>query len=386
MDFDLSEEQQLLKDSIDRLLASRYPDVKTRAGHMAAPKGYSAAIWQEIADLGLLGIPFAEAHGGLGQGYVEIMIVMEAIGRNLALEPYLPTVVLGGGCLRHAGSDAQIGALAPDIIAGKTTLALAHLEKQARYDLADTAMSAKADGKGGYVLEGEKCVVLGGDSADKLVVTARTSGDRRSSSGIGLFMVDATAGGISRRGYQTQDGMRAADIAFSGVRVGKDGVLGDPAGGYSVLARVVDEAIAALAAEAVGAMEGAHLLTVEYLKTRKQFGVPIGSFQVLQHRSVDMFTNLEQSRSMALLASMMAAEPDAAERARAMSAVKVQIGRSGRFIGQEATQLHGGIGMTMEYKSGHYFKRLAMIDLAFGPADHHLKKLAEAGGVLSEAA
>jgi len=386
MDFDLSEEQRLLKDSIDRLLASRYADLKARAGYMAEPKGYRSSIWQEIADLGLLGIPFAEAHGGLGQSFVEIMIVMEAIGRNLALEPYLPTVVLGGGCLRHAGREAQIAALAPDIIAGKTTLALAHLEKQARYDLADTATTARSDGKGGYVIEGEKCVVLGGDSADKLVVSARTSGDRRSPQGIGLFLVDSGASGVSRRAYPTQDGLRAADIAFAGVRVGPEGVLGDPGAGYPILARVVDEAIAALAAEAVGAMESAHLLTVEYLKTRKQFGVPIGSFQVLQHRSVDMFTNLEQSRSMAYYATMMAAEPDPAERARAMSAVKVQIGRSGRFIGQEATQLHGGIGMTMEYKSGHYFKRLTMIDLAFGPADHHLKMLATGGGVLSEAA
>jgi pimeloyl-CoA dehydrogenase small subunit len=381
MDFELSDEQRLLKDSVDGITADRYADLKARAGYMAEPGGYSRTIWKEYADLGLLAIPFDETHGGLGQGAVETMLAMEAFGRTLAVEPYLATVVLGGGVLRHAGTDSQKAKLIPAVVAGQATLALAHQEKQARFDLADVTTSAKADGKGGYALEGEKCVALHGDSADWLIVSARISGDRRSPDGFGLFLVDAKAPGVLRRGYPTQDGQRAADISLSGVRVDADSALGAPGKGFTVLERVVHEAIAALAAEAVGAMTALHELTVDYLKTRKQFGVPIGSFQVLQHRSVDMFTHLEQARSMAYYATMMASEENADERRRAMAAVKVQIGRSARFIGQEAIQLHGGIGMTMEYKAGHYFKRLTMIDMMFGNADHHLRELARAGGI-----
>ena len=241
----------------------------------------------------------------------------------------------------------------PAIVEGKLTLALAHQERQARYDIADTATTARSDGKGGYTLEGEKNVVLHGDSADKLIVAARASGGGADRGGIGLFLVDAKANGVTRRGYPTQDGMRAADINALG-RAGRPG--SGPCGpdkGLRVLERVVDEAIAALSAEAVGAMAALHELTVEYLKTRKQFGVPIGSFQVLQHRAVDMLTALEQARSMACFATMMAAEPDARDAARPCRAAKVQIGRSANIVGQDAIQLHGGIGMTMEYKAGH---------------------------------
>src|SRR5581483_2351339 len=381
MDFDLSDEQRQLKDSLERLLADRYGELKHRMGYMKEPKGYSTAVWKQYAELGLLAVPFAEAHGGLGQGLTETMIIAEAFGRALALEPYLATVVLSGGALRHAGNEALLKELVPPIVAGDLTLALAHQERQARYDIADTATTARADGRGGYTLEGEKNVVLHGDSADKLIVTARASGARADRGGIGLFLVDAKANGVTRRGYPTQDGMRAADVTLSAVRVGPEAVLAGPEKGLAVLERVVDEAIAALAAEAVGAMAALHELTVEYLKTRKQFGVPIGSFQVLQHRAVDMLTSVEQARSMAYYATMMAAEPDARERRKAMAAAKVQIGRSARHVGQDAIQLHGGIGMTMEYKAGHYFKRLTMIDLAFGDADHHLRELARAGGL-----
>jgi pimeloyl-CoA dehydrogenase small subunit len=375
MDFDLSDDQRQIKDSVERLLAARYDDLKKREAYQAEPAGYSKTIWQEFADQGLLAIPFAEQHGGLGQSFVETMIVAEALGKSLAIEPYVATVVLGGGVLRHAASTVQQAALIPELVAGKLTLALAHQERQARYDLADTATTAKADA-GGYIIDGEKLVVLGGDSAEKIIVAARTAGKRTDRSGIGLFLVDAAASGVTRKGYRTQDGARAADITFKGVRLAKDAVLGDPGKGFDVLSRVIDEGIAALSAEAVGAMGALQDLTVDYLKTRKQFGVPIGSFQVLQHRAVDMFTHLEQARSMALYATMMAAEPDAAERRRAMAAAKVQIGKSARFIGQEAIQLHGGIGMTMEYKAGHYFKRLTMIDLAYGDHQHHLRELA----------
>ncbi len=381
MDFDLSDEQRQLKESVERLLDDAYGDLNRRVAYTKEPKGYSAALWQQYADLGLLAAPFAEEHGGLGQGLTETMIVAEALGRALAVEPYMATVVLAGGALRHAGNAALLAELVPAIASGQLTLALAHQERQSRYDLADTATTARADGKGGYTLEGEKMVALAGDSADKLVVSARVSGGRTDRGGIGLLLVDAKANGITRRGYPTQDGMRAADVTLSGVKVGPEAVLAGPEKGLEVLERVVDEAIAALAAEAVGAMAGLTELTVEYLKTRKQFGVPIGSFQVLQHRAVDMLTAMEQARSMAYYATMMAAESDAKERRRAMSAAKVQIGRSGRLVGESAIQLHGGIGMTMEYKAGHYFKRLSMIDLAFGDADHHLRELARMGGL-----
>jgi pimeloyl-CoA dehydrogenase small subunit len=381
MDFDLSDEQRQLKDSVERLLADAYDDLNKRKGYIKEPKGYSARLWQQYADLGILAAPFAEEHGGLGQGLTETAIIAEAFGRALAVEPYLATVVLAGGALRHAGNAAQLAELVPAIAGGQLALALAHQERQSRYDLADTATTARADGKGGYTLEGEKVVVLSGDSADKLVVSARASGARADRGGIGLFMVDAKANGVSRRGYPTQDGMRAADVTLSGVKVTPEAVVAAPEKGLEVLERVVDEAVAALAAEAVGAMSGLNELTVEFLKTRKQFGVPIGSFQVLQHRAVDMLTALEQARSMAYYATMMAAEPDAGERRKAMAAAKVQIGRSGRYVGESAIQLHGGIGMTMEYKAGHYFKRLTMIDIAYGDADHHLRELARLGGL-----
>ena len=385
MDFDLSEEQQLLKDSVDRMTASRYAELKTRNEAMKSPKGYSEALWKELAELGLLAIPFSEDHGGMGQGAVETMLVGEAFGRALVVEPYFSTVILAGSALRLGASDALAAKLIPEVAAGSLTLAFAHQEPEARYDLANVATTAKADGKGGYVIEGAKCVVFGGDSADKLVVSARVSGDRASQDGLALFVVDANAAGVTRRGYPIQDGTRAADITLSGVKVGADAVIGEAGKAYPIIERTIQNGIAYLAAEAVGAMSALHELTVEYLKTRKQFGVAIGSFQVLQHRSVDMFVSLEQAKSMAYYACVMIDEEDAVERRRAMHAVKAQISKSARHVGQEGIQLHGGIGMTIEYKGGHYFKRLTMIDMLFGGADHHLRELAKAGGLLNAA-
>jgi pimeloyl-CoA dehydrogenase small subunit len=381
MDFDLNDEQRQLRDSVERLLADVHGDLAVRMQYTQEPKGYSTGVWKKYADLGLLAVPFAEEHGGLGQGPTETMIIAEALGRALAIEPYLATVVLGGGALRHGMRAELLAELVPPIVAGDLTIALAHQERQGRYDLADTATTARADGRGGYTLEGEKCVVLHGDGADRLIVSARAEGRRTDRSGIGLFVVDGKASGVTRRGYPTQDGMRAADVTLAAVRVGPEAVLAAPDKGLEVLERVVDEAIAALAAEAVGAMAALHEMTVEYLKTRRQFDRPIGSFQVLQHRAVDMYTALEQARSMAYYATMMVGETNARERRKAMAATKVQIGRSAKHVGEEAIQLHGGIGMTMEYRAGHYFKRLTMIDMAFGDADHHLRALAGAGGL-----
>jgi pimeloyl-CoA dehydrogenase small subunit len=374
MDFDLSEEQRLLKESLDRLIGDRYA-FEQRKSYGQSTEGWSRELWAQYAELGLLGLPFEERYGGSAGGSVETMIAMEAFGRALTLEPFLATVVLGGGFLRHGGTAEQCAELIPKIADGSLTLAFAHTERQSRYDLNDIDMRAVRDGTG-WVLDGEKGVVLHGDTADKLIVTARVGGGRRDRNGIGVFIVDGKAEGVSRRGYPTQDGLRAAEIALAGVRVGPHGVLGEPGAALPLIEHVVDEAIAAVCAEAVGAMAAMHELTVEYLKTRRQFGREIGSFQILQHRAVDMLIALEQARSMAMFATMMASEENAAERRNAIAAAKVQIGRSGKFIGQQAVQLHGGIGMTMEYKVGHYFKRVTMIDMMFGDADYHLRALA----------
>jgi len=309
---------------------------------------------------------------------------MEAFGGALVLEPFLATIVLGGGCLRLGATAELRASLIPKIVNGHLLLAFAHAERQSRYDLTDVASTARKDGSN-YLLDGAKTLIVHGDCADKLIVSARLAGERRDQQGIGLFLVDADAAGLSRRGYPTVDGLRAAEVTLAGVRVGAEAVIGEPGNAFPLIARVVDAAIAALAAEAVGAMAAMHQLTVDYLKTRKQFGVPIGSFQVLQHRAADMLIALEQARSMCMLATMMADERDEVDRCKAIAAAKVQIGRSGRFIGQQAIQLHGGIGMTMEYKVGHYFKRVTAIDTLFGDADHHLAKLARMGGLVDAA-
>jgi pimeloyl-CoA dehydrogenase small subunit len=381
MDFDFTDDQRLLKDSVERLIADAYGDFEKRRTYQAEPAGWSAALWARYAELGLLGLPFDEADGGFGGGPVETMIAMEAIGRGLVTEPYLATVVLGGGFVRLGGTPAQRARILPRIAAGKLRMAFAHVERQARYDLADVATVARPE-DGGFVLRGEKGVVLHGDSADLLVVSARTGGTRRERDGIALFLIDATARGVLRRGYPTQDGLRAAEIVLDDVHVGADDVLG---GGLALIERVVDGAIAAVCAEAVGAMTMLQQITVDYLKTRQQFGVAIGSFQALQHRAADMLVELEQARSMAMYAAMMADAPDAAQRKSAIAAAKVQINESARALGQAAIQLHGGIAMTLEYKAGHYFKRLTMIEQFFGDTEHHLRALADAGG-LTEAA
>jgi len=375
MDFDLNEEQRLLADNVARLMKDRY-GFESRKAYRAAPLAFSEELWSQYAELGLLGVPFAEEDGGFGGGAVETMLIMEAFGRALALEPYLATVVLAGGLLRRAASAEQRAALIPEIAAGELRLAFAHGERQSGWDRFDVASSARKDGAG-YRLNGEKGLVLHGDSAHKLIVSARSAGGRRERGGLGLFLVDASAPGIARRGYPTQDGLRAAEITLTDVRVEAHDVIGDPEGAAPAIERVIDEAIAALCAEAVGAMSEALEITVDYLKTRKQFGVPIGSFQALQHRAADMVVALEQARSMTMLATMMAAEGDAAERTKAISAAKAQIGRSARFVGQEATQLHGGIAMTFEYKLGHLFKRMTTIDMTFGDVDAHLRRLSE---------
>lgn len=383
MDFDLSDEQRMLHESLEKLMAGQYA-FDMRQGFLKEKNGWSRDMWRRYADMGLLGLPFSEADGGLDGGAVETMIVMEALGRHLALEPYLATVVLCGALLRHGATGAQRAELVPRIAAGDLTLAFAHGESKSRYDLADVSTRAQAEG-GGWVLNGSKRFVLHGGTADKLLVSARVSGERRDQDGIALFLVDAAAPGLSRRGHVAQDRLNMAEVDLKGVRVPSSACIGSPGSALPVIARAVDEALAAICAEAVGAMETAHAITVDYLKVRQQFGVAIGNFQALQHRAVDMLVMVEQSRSMALYAAMSTQEPDAALRSVAMSAAKVQINRAARWVGQQGVQLHGGIGATEECQVGHYFRRLSMIEFLFGDADHHLTRIVRAGGLLQTA-
>lgn len=375
MDFDYSEDQVLLQESVQRFVQNAY-SFEQRRKVVATDDGYLAANWKQFAELGWLGMPFPEDFGGFGGTPVETMIVMEAFGTGLVTEPYFPTVVLGGGAILHGGSEAQKKEILPAVAEGDLKLALGFVERQSRYNLADVETKAsKADG--GWVLEGMKGVVFGAPAADKLIVSARTAGGARDADGITLFLVDKGAEGVRVRGYPTADGLRAGEVYLDKVKLPADAVVGAVDGGLPLLEQVIDYGIAALCAEAVGAMKHLNDMTLDYLKTREQFGQPIGRFQVLQHRMVDMFIAHEEAKSMAMMAAMRADEEDATERKKAMSAAKVQIGKSARYVGQQAIQLHGGIGMTEEYAAGHYFKRLTMIERALGDTDHHLKRFSE---------
>jgi alkylation response protein AidB-like acyl-CoA dehydrogenase len=303
------------------------------------------------------------------------MIVMEALGRGLVVEPYLGAIVVAGTILRAAASPAQLESIVPGIIEGKSIVVLAASEKQARYQLEDVATTAVREGNE-YRITGSKILVVHGDRADSYIVSARSGGARIDRNGVSLFLVDANALGLRRRCYHTQDGLRASDLLFDQVRVPASALLGTEGAGLAALERAEDFAIAALAAESTGIMQALLDLTVDYLKQRKQFGGPIGRFQALQHKAADMLVELEQMRSMAIYAALMVEEPNPAERRRALAMVKAQIGQSGRAVGQAAVQLHGGIGVTEEYAVGHYFKRLTMIDCLFGDREFQLSRLA----------
>ena len=374
MDFSLTEEQRLLKDSADRFVRESCPLDRRRALVSGEP-GYSEESWRRMAALGWLGAGVPETYGGIGGGPVETMLLMEAFGAGLVPEPYFPSVVLGGGLVAAAGSEAQKQALLPALAAGDLKLAFACVEVQAGYDLFDVETTAKRRG-GGYVVNGAKGVVLGAPTADRIIVCARTAGGSRDRDGIGLFLVDRAADGVRLRGYPTVDGLRAAEVAFENVAVEEDAVLGDPGGAWPAIEAVAERAVAALCAEAVGAMDAIVRGAAEYLKTRKQFGRPIGTFQVLQHQLADMVIALEEARSMAYAATLRLDEPDALLRAKTISGAKHVIGRNGRLIGQRGIQLHGGMGMTEEMDVGHYFKRLTVIDLTFGDHAYHLKRYA----------
>lgn len=372
MDFSFSDEQTLLSDSVEKFIQNDYP-FEARQKLIKTEPGFGLDNWRVFAELGWLGIPFSEADGGFGGSAVDTMILMEQFGKGLVVEPFLASIVLAGGALKTIGSKTQKESLLAGLIDGSKQAALAFAEPQGRFNLADLTTTASQDGSG-YRLSGYKCVVLNGPAADFFVVSARTSGDQRDEEGVSLFIVPADADGVSRRDYPTVDAFRASELTFEDVTVGADALLGTLGGGYPIIEQVIDEGILAVGSEAVGCMEVLYKATVEYCKTREQFGQPIGKFQVLQHRMVDMFMEHEQSKSLMYMAAMRLDEGYSDEAKKAVSAFKVQVGKSGRFVGQGAVQLHGGMGMTDELNVGHYFKRLTMIDTLFGNVDFHLKR------------
>lgn len=376
MDFEYSEEQRLLSDTLRKFLATGYT-FDARAKIVASARGWSEDVWSALAEMGVLGLPFAAEYGGFGGNAVDLMVVMETFGEALVVEPYLATVGLGGQIVARGGTDAQKKRILPALVDGKLKLALAQTELGARYDLARVTTRARRSGSG-FVLDGDKRAVLHGASADVLVVSARTAGGDNDPAGVSLFLVERGAPGVAVTEYRTIDSLRMADVRLSNVSVPADALLGREGEGSALLEEVVDYATALLAAEAVGAIKYANDATLEYLKTRRQFGVPIGTFQALQHRMVDMVISCEQARSMACLACVKVDTAEAAERRRVVSAAKIKIADACRHVSQESVQLHGGMGMTDELKVSHTFKRLTMIGQMLGDADHHLERFAAA--------
>ena len=361
----------MLQESLLRFVQKDYTFEKRRA-NQALPEGFSRPAWATLAEMGMLGLPFPEQYGGFGGGPVETMIVMNAIGSGLMVEPYLATVVLGGGLVQQLGDEAQKAMLSA-VGEGKVLLALAHEEPGSRWSLADVQASAVRVG-GRWQLTGRKSVVLNGAQADRLLVSARTSGKPGDEEGISVFVVDKGTAGLLVRDYRTIDGLRAADVRLDQVELGPEALLGGEGAAHAALDQVMDMGAAALCAEAVGAMESLVAQTVDYVKQRQQFGQPIGRFQVMQHKGADMFIHAELSKSIAYLAAMRVHSGDAAERRRAVSAAKVHIGRSGRFIAETSIQMHGGMGMSNELAASHYAKRLVMIDFWLGDSEHHLDR------------
>lgn len=370
MDFNLSDEQAMLADAVGRWLAADYDFAHRR--RVAAGEEAGSADWQQLAELGLLGVNVPEDDGGLGGGSIEAAIVMQAFGRSLVVEPYLATAVVAAPLIARIGTAAQRAALLPGIVAGERRVVVGAHEPDARFDLDHVATTAVTR-DGGFRLAGRKTVVTGADSAHVLIVPARTAGGTNEQHGISLFLVPVDARGVERRMTPAIDGTRSAEVTLHDVEVDRAALLGPLHGGYDPLEQAIDCGIAGLCAEAVGVMERLLETTAQHLRTRRQFGQPIGAFQALQHRVADMAIAVEQARSTSLLAAAKVDDPDRKERRRAVSAAKVLCGQSGRFVGEQAVQLHGGMGMTDALDVGWYFKRLVCIDLIHGDADHHLE-------------
>ena len=375
MDFNLTEEQKMLQDSLRRFVDNEYSFDK-RTQIIASGQGVDKPTWNALAEMGLLGFTFPEENDGLGGDAIDTMLVMECFGRGLVVEPYLATVVLAGGLIRDAGSEGQKAEILPAIASGEKLMALAHHEPGARYNLSRVATEARKSGDG-YTLNGRKTAVIHGAQADQLIVSARTSGNTGDTQGLSLFLVDANAPGLTRHDFATHDGNRTADLVLENVTVPADALVGREDQAYEAIEKAIDPGTAAICAEAVGAMEALHKATLEYSQERKQFGVPIGKFQVLQHRMADMFMFAEQARTMAILAADQADSDDREQRRRAVSSAKALIGQYARDLGQAAVQIHGGMGVTDEMFCSHLFKRLTLINLQFGNSDHHLAQVSD---------
>jgi len=371
MDFTFNEEQSLIQDQVDQFVQKEY-DWETRQSLSNSELGFGEDNWKKFAELGWLGISVSEDSGGFGGSAIESMLIMEAFGKGLVVEPFLETVIMAGGLIDDYGSNQQKSSFLEPAIAGEMHLALAYAEPQSRFNLSDVVTEAKADGDN-FIINGYKSVVMNGPSADQIIVSARTSGTQLDENGISLFIIDANASGLDKTNYKTVDGRRASDLTFENVSVSKENLIGDQDKGFDILDSAIDKAILAISAEAVGAMEVLYKTTVEYTKTREQFGTAIGKFQVLQHRMVDMFMEYEQCKSLLYMATMKH-EEKVEDAKKAISGLKYQVGKAGKFIGQQAVQLHGGMGVTDELNVGHYFKRLTTVGTIFGNTDYHLKK------------
>ena len=373
MNFDITEEQQLVKDSVTRFVQENY-ELEARLAISGANPGYSEDHWKTFADLGWLGLPFSEEDGGFGGTAIDTMLIFEEFGKGLVVEPYLASVVLGGGALRHGANPAQKGEIITRLAAGELKLALAYAEEQSRFDLQDVTTSARADGDN-YIINGAKSMVLNAETADHIIVSARTSGGQVDKSGISLFLIPRETAGLKVEGFPTVDGLRAAEISFNDLSVGAESLIGTKGSGYETLNATINDGILAIAAEALGSMEVLYKDTVAYTQEREQFDHPMSDFQVVQHRLVEMFMEYEQCKSLLYRATLEQAQ-NAPTAQRTIHALKHMVGKAGYFIGENAVQLHGGMGMTEELRVAHYFKRLLVIDSQFGNADHHLELFA----------
>ena len=371
MDFTFNEEQTMIQDQVQQFVQKEY-DWETRQELSNSDKGFGADNWKTFAELGWLGISISEDNGGFGGSAIETMLIMEEFGKGLVVEPFLETIVMSSSVLDKHGNEEHKKEVLGSVISGELHLALAYAEPQSRFNLFDVVTEAKEDNNN-FVINGFKSVVMNGPSANKFIISARTSGNQLDKTGISLFLVDSDADGLTKKDYKTVDGRRASDINFENVSIPKESLIGSLNEGLTILDEAIDTSILAISAEAVGAMEVLYKSTVEYTKTREQFGTPIGKFQVLQHRMVDMFMEYEQCKSLLYMATMKNEEgaPDAK---KSISGLKYQVGKAGKFVGQQSVQLHGGMGVTDELNIGHYFKRLTTIGTIFGNADFHLKQ------------
>ena len=374
MDFNFTEEQTLLENMVTSFVRDNYP-WEAREAIVKTEEGWKPENWSQFAELGLLGVPFAEEFGGLGGSVVDTMIVMEQFGKGLVVEPYMPSVVLAGGLISSLGSKEQVESIIPNIISGDLRYAFAHSEPQSRFDLFDVKTSAAVSGDD-FILNGFKSVVFGGPIATHLIISARTSGDQRDTNGITLFLVDKKSEGLTLQNYPTIDEYRASEVVIENLKVSKDMVLGEVDNAYNAIDENIDRSTIAVCAEAVGILEVLKDATIDYCKNRKQFGQAIGKNQSIQHRLVDMMIEYEQSKSILYMACTSNLS-DPTSRKKAVSAAKARIGKAIKYVGENAIQLHGGMGMVDEYLVSHYFKRATMLGVLFGNEDYHMKRFSD---------